>query len=745
MPPYSTHAEVKSMLVDLRQKLFGWLPLPTAFLAIYVYLLTSHLGGVQPLLVTGITAAVVITSLLAQGITHRRWSWAVFVYMAGLLAAAGALVLESFVTLPALALSILVILLTVNLAGTWATLAVMLVITALTGLSATLYALPLIALLTPLGCLWIVATIAWLAHRNLITALEWAWNSYHQSQRATEEARRHRAELADVFKSLDSAYYRLERFSVQLAHARNAAEEARRAKQQFVANVSHELRTPLNIIIGFSESMVLSPESYGVSAIPRPFMGDINRIYRSAQHLKKLIDDVLDLSQIDAQSLPLFLERLPVSQVVTEAADMIEPLAAQKGLALDIDLHPGLPPVLLDQLRVRQVLLNLLSNAVRFTDTGGIRVSIGLEGEQICVSVADTGPGIAVENLERVFEEFQQLDDPMNKRYDGTGLGLALSRRFVELHGGRMWVESNLGQGSRFSFTLPLAAATGFTPANGRTPRPILMAQEVARHGPTVLVAAEEPMSANLLKRHLRDYQVKHVPEAELADAMESYLPHAIIYNNIDGSRDGDRNGNAPLRAVDAFIPTLITCPLPDTAHLARLLGVEHFLVKPLVREHVLDLLAAYGEQVTHILIIDDDPQLGELISRMALAAPRRYTVEVACGGAEGLERMRERRPDLILLDYMMPEITGLSVVEMMRSDEGLRSIPVAMITARDMPGEELQFTSRSRITLDCAGGLTFSQVLACVHALLEVLPPPSPAAGALPVRLKDRPPPPVS
>jgi signal transduction histidine kinase/CheY-like chemotaxis protein len=740
MSLHATHAEVRSMLVDLRQKLFSWLPLPTAFLAVYSYLLTSHVEGMQPLLVTGVTAGVVITSLLAQGITHRRWSWAVFVYMAGLLAAAGTLMLDGFLSLPALALSILVILLTVNLAGTWATLAVMLVITAVIGLSAMVHALPLTALLTPLGSLWIVAVIAWLAHRNLITALEWAWNSYHQSQRATEEARRHRAELAEVFKSLDSAYYRLERFSVQLAHARNAAEEARRAKQQFVANVSHELRTPLNIIIGFSESMVLSPESYGVNTIPRPFMGDINRIYRSAQHLKKLIDDVLDLSQIDAQSVPLFLERLPVSQVVIEAADMIEPLAAQKGLTLDLDLHPSLPPVLMDQLRVRQVLLNLLSNAVRFTDAGGIRVSTELEGEQIRVTVADTGPGIAPENLERVFEEFQQLDDPLNKRYDGTGLGLALSRRFVALHGGRMWVESDLGQGSHFSFALPLSAA-GFTPINGRTPRPILMAQEVARHGPTVLVAAEEPMAANLLKRHLRDYQIKRISEAEVADAVESYLPHAIIRSNIDG----DQESSDLLLAVEPFKPTLITCPLPDATHLARLLGVEHFLVKPIVREHLLDLLAAYGDRVRHLLIIDDDPQLGELILRMALAAPLRYTVEVACGGVEGLERMRERRPDLILLDYMMPEMTGLSVIEIMRSDEELRSIPVAMITARDVPGEELHFASRSRIVLDCAAGLTFSEVLACVQALLEVLPPPRPVVGAPPARSKDRLPPPVS
>jgi signal transduction histidine kinase/CheY-like chemotaxis protein len=723
------------MLVDLRQKLFGWLPLITAFLAVYIYLLISHLQGIQMPLTTAVTADVVITSLIAQGLARRRWRWAVSIYLTGLGIAASALVAASFVTLPSLTLLLILILLTVNLAGTRATLAVLLTMTLVIVAAAAIHGLPRLALLTPLGCLWITATIAWLAHRNLITALEWSWNSYHQSQRATDEARRHRAELAEVFKSLDSAYYRLERFSVQLAHARNAAEEARRAKQQFVANVSHELRTPLNIIIGFSESMVLAPESYGVAAIPRPFMGDINRIYRSAQHLKKLIDDVLDLSQIDAQNLPLFLERLPAAQVVLEAVDMIEPLAAQKGLTLDVDLLPDLPPVLMDQLRIRQTILNLLSNAVRFTDAGGIGVITALDGEEIRITVTDTGPGIAPENLERVFEEFQQLDDPMNKRYEGTGLGLALSRRFVELHGGRMWVESDFGHGSRFSFTLPLSVG-GFFPGNGRTPRPILRAQEVARHGPTVLVAADEPMTANLLKRYLRDYQVKQVAGAELPEAVENYLPHAIIRSNVDE----DWRNDGPMPTATTLTSPVLSCPLPDTAHLARLIGVEHFLIKPIVREHLLDLLASYGERVTHILIVDDDPHLGELISRMALTAPRRYTVDVACGGAEGLERMRERRPDLILLDYMMPEITGLSVVEIMRSDDALCSIPVVMITARDMPGEELNFSSRSRIVLDCAGGLTVSEVLNCVQALLDVLPPPKPTLGSPPTRAKDHP-----
>ena len=177
-----------------------------------------------------------------------------------------------------------------------------------------------------------------------------------------------------LYKVVDEAYYRLERSNVQLARARDEAEEARRIKQQFVANVSHELRTPLNIIIGFSETLALSPESYGVRAIPGQLMGDINRIYRSARHLKSLIDDVLDLSQIDARHMPLIIEQSSLSQIILEATDMLRSIVLRKGLALTLELPESLPPVLLDRLRIRQVLLNLLSNAIRFTDAGGYAI-----------------------------------------------------------------------------------------------------------------------------------------------------------------------------------------------------------------------------------------------------------------------------------------------------------------------------------------------------------------------------------
>jgi len=546
---------------------------------------------------------------------------------------------------------------------------------------------------------------------------------------------------------LDQAYNRLERFSVQLAQARNAAEEARRVKQQFVANVSHELRTPLNIIIGFSEAIALSPESYGVKAVPRPLMGDINRIYRSARHLKRLIDDVLDLSQIDAYQMPLLAEQTSLANVVTDATTMIEGIVTRKGLALKVDVPPSLPPVFLDRLRIRQVLLNLLSNAVRFTDSGGITVSVRLYDEEAQVSVADTGPGITPEDLGRVFEEFQQIDASLSKRYDGTGLGLAVSRRFIELHGGRLWAESKVGQGSRFSFTLPLKAKAG---ALNRANAPYLpIAPHVeARAGRTILVTAQDPMPLNLLKRHLHNYHVRHVVEEDLPQAIETYLPHAIVTNVINPSAPPN-NGKHPTLsqiATTRGVP-LVACPLPDPAHLSRVLGIDHYLVKPIARERLLAVLADYGDTIRRILIVDDDVQLVELMARIVRAAPQNYEVDIACGSTEGLARMQESCPDLVLLDLMMPDLNGLALLELMRADPRLRQVRVIMITARDLPKTDFQMPGQNSFIVYQPTGFSSTETLNCLQAILDTLPVPTLSSatgsqpGLKPAKTQPRPP----
>lgn len=715
----ATTSPLDGMMIDLRRLLFGWLPLPTTFLAIYGYLLISRVDGLQPPLMGWAAASVIGSAGLAQWLAKSHLRAAIGIYLAGLTMAITLLIWLHFATGPVIALAAMLVLLAMNLAGLVGTLPLALWLTVVTVMAAANQGETATALLSPLGSLWLTLLIAWLSNRNLVLALAWAWNSYSQAQSQTDQTRRHRAELAQALKELDSAYYRLERFSVQLAHARAAAEEARRAKQQFVANVSHELRTPLNIIIGFSEAIVLSPESYGVHAVPRPFMGDVNRIYRSAQHLKNLIDDVLDLSKMDAQHLPLFLERAEPTAVVDEVMELVAPLAAPKGVTLEVETEPDLPPVLLDRLRVRQVLLNLLSNALRFTQAGSVRVRLARKGDAVQVDVADTGPGIPPENLPLVFEEFYQVDAQLAKQHDGTGLGLALSRRFVELHGGRMWVESEVGQGSCFSFTLPIAPPQAQTsPSIG----PLLTTQQEARHGPVVLVVGDEPMGAHFLKRHLQHVQVRHVEEADLCDAVAALWPRAIVCSE-------------PMNPPPALPVPLITCPLPSTHHVARQLGVDRYLVKPIDRDQVIATLAGYGEQVAHVLVVDDDPQLCELLARMVRAAPRSYSVDTACGGAEGLERMRERRPDLVLLDLLMPGMGGVDVLQTMRNVPALQGIPVVMVTAQDLPDKELPWAAHNEIRLNVPEGLHLSQALRCLQSLIDALPTPTPPEAPPPAQ----------
>ena len=330
---------------------------------------------------------------------------------------------------------------------------------------------PAFAFLSPdlafqVGCAAVlVVACAWVLERNMIVAVDWWLHSYEQALRNADEARNHRAQLVTALKQLDIAYYRLERANASLELAWKAAEAAEHSKSEFVTNISHELRTPLNLIVGFSEMIVTSPESYGVS-LPAAYRGDLNEIYRSAQHLLKLADDVIDLARVGSGRMALAREPLDLEQVIQDACDIIRGYVAAKGLFLRIDIRPGLPILEIDRLRIRQVLLNLLTNAARFTTRGGITVGASAATGLVQVSVSDTGQGILPDDLPKVFDEFYHVDGdaPWNRQlagFGGAGLGLPISKRLVELHGGQMGVESTSGTGTSFWFTLPGVSRPG--------------------------------------------------------------------------------------------------------------------------------------------------------------------------------------------------------------------------------------------------------------------------------------------
>ncbi|HSO27359.1 MAG TPA: HAMP domain-containing sensor histidine kinase, partial [Anaerolineales bacterium] len=309
------------------------------------------------------------------------------------------------------------------------------------------------------------AFFGWGLASNLLDAIGSASYHYRQARKLLEETRQHRAQISRMLKDQHQTNYQLERLNQMLFHARGRAETARHERDRFILAVSHELRSPLNFVIGFSDLMVNSPATYGpVEDWPPGLYADIQEVYRSSNHLLGLINDILDLGQIDAQEMALFPERVKFQTVVKDVVEMAARPFAQKGLWIKTEFEPDLPEVYVDCTRLRQVLLNLLNNSLRFTSQGGAWVRLKQVDQQLLVEVEDSGAGIEPDDLPRVFDEFRQVGQDNWRRREGSGLGLSISRRFVRLHGGEMGVESEVGRGTRFYFTLPISGLGQLAP-----------------------------------------------------------------------------------------------------------------------------------------------------------------------------------------------------------------------------------------------------------------------------------------
>ncbi len=277
--------------------------------------------------------------------------------------------------------------------------------------------------LVPLAILWYSLIMGFVLVTNLYYAVDISWNYQTYAVQQMESARTHRGELMRVTKALQEARSDLENSLIQLRFAKRAAEEAQRLKAQFTANVSHELRTPINLIVGFAEMIATAPTAYR-TPLPTAYSADFNTIYRNARHLQGLINDVLDISQIEAGKMTVLGEEADPGEVIRDAANLVSELIASRNLDFQVQLESPLPRMVIDRIRIRQVILNLLSNAIRFTDHGSITVRAFFEAstEQLLIHVSDTGIGIRPEDKDRVFEEFHQLDGLLSRRYGGSGI-----------------------------------------------------------------------------------------------------------------------------------------------------------------------------------------------------------------------------------------------------------------------------------------------------------------------------------
>lgn len=483
---------------------------------------------------------------------------------------------------------------------------------------------------------------------RLYLALDWAQSSFERARENEQIVVGQRAELIRVLKVVDNLAYQYERTNNTLKIERDRSEEGRRLKQEFAQNISHELRTPLGLIVGFSQLMLESPDHYGLPISPT-FVRDLDTIHRNALHLQSLTNDVLELAGVDAGTLSLAVEWVDPVELVRDVIETASELTRQKGVELKLVVESNIPKLWADPARIRQVFFNLLNNAARFTERGDVTIRIRQDGEDMLFSVQDTGIGIPPEMTTRIFEEFVQVKEK-GKNRGGSGLGLAISRRFVEMHNGRIWAESELGKGSTFYFTLPVSPRSSFTqiefkpsqlpnvPVNGEPKDKIL------------LVVTQSPSVANLLNHRLKGGRTVVIKNfGQIETVIKELRPQAVL---LDESSGNLAYSNHVDRLVSLGIP-LLMCSLPGEGKLIEDLGVDDYLIKPVTREIILDIVHQFGEDINKILIADDDRDFAQLFSRVLDLPSRHYLITQAETRSELLDLMN-LQPDLVIISLRL-------------------------------------------------------------------------------------------
>jgi signal transduction histidine kinase/CheY-like chemotaxis protein len=501
--------------------------------------------------------------------------------------------------------------------------------------------------------------------------------------------------------------------TTEVAAARDEAIRASQAKSDFLASMSHELRTPLNAIIGYSE--ILLEES---GDLVRPELRpDLEKIRGAGKHLLDLINDILDLSKIEAGKMDLFLESIDVAGLLTDVRATVQPLMAKNGNMFEVHCGPDLGTARLDQTKVRQILLNLLSNAAKFTKQGRIMLTArrSTRGDDDCLEfeVSDTGIGMTAEQMAKLYSAFSQADASTTRNYGGTGLGLAITKHFCLMLGGDVLVRSELGEGSTFVVTLPAVY-----PVADET-RPLERAEGTAG---TVLVIDDERTTHNLLERELgaRGYRVVHAAGGrEGLRLAREVRPDAITLDIIMPELDGwavlrELKADTDLRSIPVVLVTIL-----GDREMGYALGAADYLTKPIDPDALLGALGRFhaGDGEIPVMVVDDDPMTREMLRR--ILSKRGWSVTEAADGSDALSVLGSTRPAVVLLDLMMPGMDGFEVLDAMRREATWRDIPVVVVTAKDLTAKEVTWLNQHAERVFQKGAYKRSELVGTIHEMI--------------------------
>ncbi len=475
----------------------------------------------------------------------------------------------------------------------------------------------------------------------------------------------------------------------ELNAAKEAAEAANRAKSQFLANMSHELRTPLSAVIGYAEMIEEDLGERGDQAL----LGDVGKIKFNARHLLSLINDVLDLSKIEADRMTTFAETFETSGLLRDVASTAEALVRQKDNTLVLETGGDLGAMHTDQVKLRQCLFNLVSNAAKFSEGGRIVLRAEREGEMMAFSVTDSGIGMSQEQLDRLFERFSQADASTTRRFGGTGLGLAITRAFCRLLGGDITVASTLGAGSTFTIRVPATL-----PEQAAQEEQAAEPGEAHKH--VVLVIDDDNAQRELLTRFLEreGFGVRSAPDGRAGlELARSVRPHAILLDVMMPSMDGwsvltTLKADPELAKIPVVMVTFVNEPA-----LGASLGAADTVLKPVQWDRLRTVMERFRGDAGEILVVDDDPEARQRL-RTVLERDG-WTVCEAGDGEAALAQVARALPQLILLDLTMPVMDGFTFLHELRLRPGCADIPVVVLTARDLDaGERKRLAGADRV-----------------------------------------------